>query len=174
MFKGKAGLKTLSIPFVPPKIKLYRKLLYMSKFMLKLTDQCPKSKFIFSQLHTSGLRRWKTPCFVELHRAWMGNPSTAIRRHTLPSEAAGLLYPLKSHNILQVSPLVVHYPLHDITVNTLDTSSLGNSTGSGPVMAGTGDSLRTPGTTKLGWNWHLDAMPRASRRPSAAASAAKE
>lgn len=73
MFKNrrKAGLKTLSTPFAPSKIKLYRKLLYTSKFMFQLMDQCPKSKFNFSQLHTSGLRRWKTPCLVELHRAWM-------------------------------------------------------------------------------------------------------
>lgn len=77
----------------------------------------------------------------------MENHSTATCKHTLPLETVGLFYSLKSHNILQVLPLVVHCPNHDTTLNTLDTSSLGSSTGSGLVMAWTGDRLQTAGAT---------------------------
>lgn len=77
----------------------------------------------------------------------MENHSTATCKHTLPLETVGLFYSLKSHNILQVLPLVVHCPRHDTTLNTLDTSSLGSSTGSGLVMAWTGDRLQTAGAT---------------------------
>lgn len=174
MFKDRrrAGLKTLSIQFVPSKIKLYRKLLYTSKFMLKLMDQCPSQNLSFPSY---------TPLVLEderHHALWnctepkWETTAQLYAGHTLPLEAEGLFHSLKSHNTLQVLPLVVHCPHHDITLKTLDTSSLGNQTGSGQVTAWTEDT-RCHGLPKLGQSWDLDAMPRATRRASAATSAEK-
>lgn len=127
MFKdrGRAGLSTLSIPFVPSKIKLYRKLLYTSKFMLKPMDHCPSQNLSFPSytplvLDERHLALWnctepKWETTAQLHAG-----------HTLPLEAEGLFHSLKSHNTLQVLPLGVQCPHHDITLNTLDTKSLGN------------------------------------------------
>lgn len=143
--RRKAELKTSVAPFVPAKIKLYRKLPYTSKIIAQITlkstclsstNQClwisvPRQNLPFLSYMPPVVENER---LLELPRVWEGN------QHTKPD----------TYILHHISWMFYHH----IPLNTLGITHLGNQTGLDPVTAWTGDCwwIQVP---QPGWSWCL-------------------